>query len=251
MKTTLLLIATAALLAGCRNEPDPWDVAWETRMAADSSPVGPNSRLQVTQPIVANGGALPMHVTQDSTVAHYNSVRSVMTPPGVKRYTLGRRIDPSNPRIMNRASVLEVKEEDEFWRADGDDAPIIEGMVMPDTTIGNLARSPSAIKLEQANQIGELIRNSETLVDQSKRVTERLSETWTKMAESEKRAAALAALAEQQTAKAAVTEQRIEELLKRMDDGLQKIDDFNKTQARKSKNASFNIEADPAAAKKK
>lgn len=187
MKTLCLTaVALASLaLAGCKHEPDPSEIGVQyqidrignTRDAAAYDGVA--SRYQPGNIRQGDRGEVtPLQVSQDSVAAHPRSVRNIMTPQGVKSYDLHRFVDADNPRVFHRYSNVAVLEEDAFWRADGDDAPLVEGK-MSSTSAGNLGRQSSFLKDESINQLGAQARNNEAL---SKRTEELLKKTDSLMA---------------------------------------------------------------------
>jgi hypothetical protein len=176
MKTLCLsALALAALtLAGCKHEPDADEVGLAFQIDrmkgrdADAyngvaSRYAPGNIRQGDR-----GEVIPLQVTQDSVAAHPRSVRNIMTPQGVKGYDLHRFVDADNPRVFHRYSNIAVLEEDAFWRADGDDAALIEGK-MSSASVGNLGKQSSFLKSESINQLGEQARNNAAL---SKRAEE-------------------------------------------------------------------------------
>lgn len=167
---TLALLSGAALaLTGCKHEPDPSAVAFDVQMnrlgGRDDARIDHVASRYAPGNVrgADNGAVIPVMVSQDGVAANPLAVRAVMTPQGVKSYDIHRRIDADNPRVFHRYENVNVLEEDAFWRADGDDSPILQGQMQKDS-IGNIARQSVRLKREEANLIGEQNREVQALI---------------------------------------------------------------------------------------
>lgn len=174
-----IVVAATISLAGCKHEPDPDSVSWEVMTRRINGRDDPRvesvaSRYQpgnISSP--GNGERIPIQISQDGVVAHPYSVRNVQTPPGIAGYNIRRRVDAGDPRVFHVFEAIRVQEEDGFWRADGDDAPIIEGQMRPAASIGTVAKQPDALRQETINLVGEQVRNNRRLEEKTQQLAEK------------------------------------------------------------------------------